>query len=206
MNEKILAVRRKELPEHWLNSEVALSISWEHLLKQVSAISPCFIDRAEAESNYEFKQIIPYTLLADQEGRLATYRRKGTEKRLSGCLSLGTGGHLRRDDFSGGRFSWDQLSGRALRRELLEELPGLHFSGNPEFLGLINEEQTEVGHVHIGLVFVLRGIAAARVNAGEELGQLNWLPVPELTAMAGDGFELWSWLALQLFAVSGHPF
>ncbi|NLF98068.1 MAG: NUDIX domain-containing protein [Candidatus Riflebacteria bacterium] len=206
MNEKILAVRRNEFPEHWLEREVALSMSWEHFLDRMTPARACFIDRAVAESDYRFKQIIPYILLADSEDRLATYSRNGSEKRLSGRLSLGIGGHLRQDDFTGGQFSWAELAGKALQRELLEELPGFDPVGNPEFIGIINEEHSDVGRVHVGLVFVFRGLDSAKIVSGEELGSLNWFAVSELNKETCEGFELWSWLALQLFSVTGHPF
>lgn len=199
MPETILAVLRNEFPGNWLGKEVALPFSWANFLKQISSARTCFIDRANAESDHGFKQIIPYILLADSEGRLATYCRNGSEKRLTGRLSLGIGGHLRQEDFTGGRFSWAELADKALQRELLEELPGFEPAGRPEFLGIINEEQSDVGRVHIGLVFVFKGLDAAAVFPGEELGSLNWVAAQELAAAAGDGFELWSWLALKLF-------
>lgn len=206
MNEMILAVQRNELPEHWLANEVTLSMSWEHFLDQIKSAHAHFVDRGVAECDYRFKQIIPYILLADSEGRLATYSRNGSEKRLSGHLSLGIGGHLRQDDFTGGQFSWDELAGSALQRELLEELPGFDPVEAPEFLGIINEEHSDVGRVHLGLVFVFRGLDSAKIVSGEELGSLSWSAVSELNNAACDGFELWSWLALQLFSVTGHPF
>lgn len=206
MNEAILAFKRKDFPVHWLGDKLALSLSCGQFIDQMSSARPCFVDRSRAENDNDFKQIIPYILLADSGNRLATYTRNGSEKRLAGRMSLGIGGHLRSEDFTGGRFSWLELFGKALKRELLEELPGFILSADPEFLGIINEEQSPVGRGHIGMVFVIRGIDAANVVSGEELGSLDWVAVSELTSMNGNGFELWSWLALQLFDVKNRPF
>ncbi|HOI90112.1 MAG TPA: hypothetical protein PLK28_06335 [Candidatus Rifleibacterium sp.] len=206
MNEAILAFKRKDFPDYWLGDKFALSLSREQFIEQMVSGKACFVDRARAENNHDFKQIIPYILLADSENRLATYSRNGSEKRLAGRMSLGIGGHLRSEDFTDGRFSWPELFSKALQRELLEELPGFMPPADPEFLGIINEEQSSVGRVHIGMVFVIRGIGAADVVAGEELGSLDWVAVSELTSMKGSGFELWSWLALQLFDLKNRPF
>ncbi len=206
MDEVILAVHRKDFPEHWLGKKYALSIGWEQFINVMSSACVHFIGRAMAEHNPEFKQIIPYILLADSDNRLAAYHRNGSEKRLSGRMSIGIGGHLRPDDFTDGRFSWAELGGKALQRELLEELPGFKSTSAPEFLGIINEEQSAVGQVHLGIVFVIRGIDPDSVVSGEELGSLSWVSLPELTAAADKSFELWSLLALQLFDVWGRPF
>ncbi len=206
MNETILAFKKRDFPDYWLGDKFALSLSREQFIDQMISGEACFIDRARAENDTGFKQIIPYILLADSENRLATYSRNGSEKRLAGRMSLGIGGHLQSEDFTDGRFSWPELFGKALQRELLEELPGFVFPADPEFLGIINEELSPVGRVHIGMVFVIRGINAADVVSGEELGALDWVSVSELTSMNGIGFELWSWLALQLFDVKNRPF
>lgn len=80
------------------------------------------------------------------------------------------------------------------RRELCEELEG----GVPllRFLGVINEDVTRVGTVHLGLAFVGEISDGARPAGGPKLlGSLEWLAPAEAT---GRELERWSRLALAL--------
>ena len=77
-----------------------------------------FLDRAAAEQNPDWKQIIPYAVVAS-DGLVFQFRRtrKGGEPRLHSRLSIGVGGHINPDPVD--------RSGRVeagLRRELEEEL------------------------------------------------------------------------------------
>jgi predicted NUDIX family phosphoesterase len=138
-----------------------------------------FMPRARAEEDPSFKQLIPYVVLRCGD-RIFHYRRgsKGTEQRLHALRSIGVGGHINPVDGAG----FDGVYSAAMMRELNEEvaLP----PGPPRLtpLGLINDDTTPVGQVHLGVVHL-------------------WdLDVPEVTpreaALAGAGFatvgELWS--------------
>ena len=50
--------------------------------------------RCEAELNPAFKQIIPYIILANPDGRIFTTLRLGGDERLRGQHSIGLGGHM----------------------------------------------------------------------------------------------------------------
>jgi predicted NUDIX family phosphoesterase len=78
--------------------------------------------------------------------------RRQSESRLHGLWSIGIGGHIDEQDAGA-----DPIR-TGLRRELDEELcfrePVLA-KAEPRFLGLLNDDGTEVGSVHVGLVFQL---------------------------------------------------
>ncbi len=89
-----------------------------------------FVERAVAETRPEWKQLIPYTLVAGPEGVMLMERTKaGGDARLHHKLSIGVGGHVNPIDAPGldDRPTSDPaarrgLLGRAGRRELAEEL------------------------------------------------------------------------------------
>jgi predicted NUDIX family phosphoesterase len=85
----------------------------------------------------------------------------------------------------------------ALSREVKEEAPGLTCRA-PVFLGIINEEQSEVGRVHIGAVSVLRCVKKPDSSSlSREIADSEWL-MPAEIAEAGSAFDLWTRLALEL--------
>jgi predicted NUDIX family phosphoesterase len=157
--------------------------------------------RSHAEHNPQYKQWIPYVLLLDPQQKIAVYARQGTETRLHGLWSLGIGGHINPCDAAADcqPFSWAQTIRNCLRRELAEEYPAA-CRGRTTFLGLIHENQTSVGLVHLGLVF-LHQLSHRPGPPGPELGNLQWL-APELIGRDSlwplEKFEIWSQLALQL--------
>jgi len=68
------------------------------------------------------------------------------------------------------------------------------FTG-PVFQGVINEEETEVGTVHLGLVHVLTIQEVHSLQPGDELVDFQWVE----RKRAGElNLELWSRLALEL--------
>ena len=114
-----------------------------------------FRPRSRAEQDPEFKQLIPYVLI--QKGDRWLHYVRGTssgEKRLVHMGSIGIGGHINPEDeslFQRGREFYEA----ALQRELSEELSldGM-FPTRP--LGLLNDDSTPVGRVHLGIVHLCR--------------------------------------------------
>ncbi len=191
----ILCFTRAALPAAWLPEEGAVPLSWEALLARLTAKRlSCWLPRRQAEDDPRWKQPIPYVLIQAPDGRLAAYPRQGREARLHGLWSLGIGGHVERCD------EHDDLGDTLLacaRREVIEEL-GLAPRGL-RFLGLINEERSEVGQVHWGLVFQA-GVDDAP-HETPELGPLQWLPPTAID----HPLELWSRLALDLYRKLADP-
>jgi predicted NUDIX family phosphoesterase len=205
VNERILCVRTSALPAHWLPESGAVAMDERELLATLSGIQPWWRARAEAEHDPATKQWIPYVLVQNGRGELAVYRRQGTEPRLHGLWSVGIGGHINPGDAPesagaapGERF-WREVLWAGLRRELAEEFPGAAHHGTTRFLGLIHENRTLLGQVHLGAVF-LHSVTEVHPQAGPELGDLQWLPPSALggPAWPWDRLELWSRLALRL--------
>ena len=197
--EKVLCSRRHELPREWLGCRSAVALDWDAFNRAMASAATLFRPRMEAENDPRIKQWIPYLLLRRADGRMATYRRNGTEERLHGRLSVGVGGHVNPPDVPASA-DWRQALYCGLCRELQEEVGGIDPAGvEPECLGVINEEETAVGQVHIGLVCVLDVPHPDRVRPRAEIGRIEWRS-PEVLcrAPAVDRLERWSRLALRL--------
>lgn len=160
------------------------------------------VPRGPAEEDPGFKQIIPYAVLQLHPERygplesVACYRRgkAGQESRLHDRLSLGVGGHVDAEDLGAG----GPISGayyRALDRELNEEVkytPDPLVPANVP-VGLVNEEETAVGSVHLGVVhrvrvYPLRPYVSSREDALRYLGLVDLRFLPAIA----HHFELWS--------------
>ncbi len=140
--------------------------------------------RDEAEEDPTWKQVIPYLLLRDG-GRLFLMRRTsaGGDARLHERWSIGVGGHLGPADRS---------VEEGLRREFEEELVA---DWRPELrpLGLLNDDRTPVGQVHLGIVFETD--AAGRAVAVRETHKLSGRFVETDDVLEGyEHLETWSQL------------
>ncbi len=82
-----------------------------------------------------------------------------------------------------------------MMREIAEEFDGFQGFTAPVFCGVINEERSPVGEVHLGLVFRWHVPAPDGLVPGKELGGFRWLPVDQALRRP---LELWSRLALSL--------
>jgi predicted NUDIX family phosphoesterase len=149
-----------------------------------------FVLRSAAEEDPRLKQVIPYLVLRDG-GRWFLMRRTkaGGDARLHDRWSIGVGGHLNPGDV-------DVLGG--LRREWAEELVA-DFA--PEFVpvGLLNDDTTAVGAVHVGLVYIAD--AAGRFVAIRETDKLAgaFATTAEVAAVR-DSMESWSRLAFDVLS------
>ena len=153
-----------------------------------------FVPRSTAELDPGLKQIIPYVVLT-HGGRVLHYVRgkKGGEQRLVAKGSIGIGGHL--NDADENLFSYDQRSYLAgVRREVDEEL--ILLSGYQNHIrALLNDDSTDVGKVHLGIVHVFE-LESPQVTKREAvITQLGFLPPEELRARR-DQLETWSQFCL----------
>ena len=194
--EHVLAVKRSELPADWLMEQGGTLVSGPDLLRHAQGWSSEWLPRRQAEGDPTYKQIIPYIVVRDHEGRVACYPRQGSETRLHGLWSAGVGGHVNPADEG-----CDLLETlfHGARRELSEEfttMPRCVF----RVVGVINEEITPVGAVHLGVV-IAAGLlpGALRPEPAAELRGLQWL---DGAGRAKRELEIWSNLALALVAVT----
>jgi len=149
------------------------------------ALEGRFQRRGDAEEDPSFKQVIPYLVLRDGERWFLMRRtRAGGDARLHDLWSIGVGGHLNPGD-------GDVVGG--LRREWHEEVVA---DFEPDFapVGLLNDDTTPVGTVHIGFVFVAD--AAGRQVEIRETDKLSgaFATTGEVDAVR-DRLETWSRLA-----------
>jgi predicted NUDIX family phosphoesterase len=153
-----------------------------------------FQPRARAESDPNFKQIIPYVVVTDGKSILHYVRgKKAGEQRLVAKGSIGIGGHINDNDST--LFADDSQAFQvAVKREVSEELAIQgEFDAKP--VGLINDDSTEVGRVHFGVVHVLFR-APEQVKKNEQvITQIEFVPIEQLKARR-EQMESWSQLCL----------
>lgn len=149
--------------------------------------------RERMEQDPAFKQLIPYVIFqhqdVDGERQVFQYVR-GTgqgESRLHSKLSIGIGGHISSAD----AVHQDRDPyGEGMRRELDEEVR-IDTAYDQQCVGLINDDESEVGKVHLGIVHLFT-VAEPRVEANEaEIVDARFRPVSEL-ACELDNMESWS--------------
>jgi predicted NUDIX family phosphoesterase len=144
-----------------------------------------FRPRAAMEVDRAWKQVIPYLVLRDGERWFLMRRtRAGGDARLHDLWSIGVGGHLNPGD--------GDVDG-GLRREWAEELVA-DFEPDYAPVGLLNDDTTAVGSVHVGFVYVAD--AGGRPVAIRETDKLTgaFATTEEVRAVR-DGLETWSRLA-----------
>lgn len=160
-----------------------------------------FVERRAAERESRWKQVIPYVLVRRGDEVLLLERKaRGGEARLHGKLSIGVGGHINPVDSVGepGAGAPRDVVAEGLRRELDEEL---HVRGPLEVrpAGFLNDDSTDVGAVHFGLVAVADA-AQAEVSIREtELMDGRFVAraaLRELCRRERDRFETWSSLLI----------
>jgi predicted NUDIX family phosphoesterase len=156
--------------------------------------------RAAMEQDPTFKQLIPYCLFRHRNASggvsLFQYTRgKGQgEARLHAKRSIGIGGHISSDDASA-KSAYEE----GMRRELAEEV-AIDTPYRSQMVGLINDDETEVGKVHLGVVHLFDVERPAVQPREIEIIEAGFRPVSELLADLSR-FETWSQICLKaLFA------
>ena len=153
-----------------------------------------FLRRAQAEKDPSHKQIIPYVLLAHGDRVLFYVRgKKVGEQRLVAKGSIGIGGHMNESDES--LFALDKAAYRAgVEREVGEEI-AINTKFEDQIVALLNDDSTEVGQVHLGVVHVFR-LAEPKVEKREAMiTNVAFLGKQELLARR-DSLETWSQICL----------
>jgi predicted NUDIX family phosphoesterase len=149
--------------------------------------------RAEVESDPSYKQLIPYVVLrwGDQVFHY-TRGKRATETRLHALRSVGVGGHISADDST----LFGSPYREALLREVAEEVR-LETTYEERCIGLINDDSTPVGQVHLGIVHVF-DLAEPKVRRREQaLTRSGFAPLAELRAQREE-FETWSQFVLDV--------
>jgi len=169
-----------------------------YLEELLSPANTSYRPRGEVEVNPGFKQLIPYVLFQhrDEAGRTTVFQyTRGTgmgEGRLHKKRSVGIGGHISTLDVGGG--DGDNPYETGMRRELDEEV-WIRTPYTPHCVGLINDDLTEVGRVHLGVVYRFDVERPAVEPRESDILESGFLPVEKILAEL-PAFETWSQLCM----------
>ncbi|MGI9515630.1 MAG: phosphoesterase [Pirellulaceae bacterium] len=151
--------------------------------------------RNEMESDPSFKQLIPYVIFRYESAdgiQLFQYTRGSGqgEVRLHARKSVGIGGHISTDDDD-----TTCVYESGMQRELDEEtIINTEYAARQ--IGMINDDETDVGKVHLGVVHIF-DVREPAVEAREsEIVDAGFWPVDRIMNEL-DRYESWSQICLQ---------
>jgi predicted NUDIX family phosphoesterase len=154
--------------------------------------------RDQVEKDPGFKQLIPYVIFRHTggDGRPTVFQyTRGAgmgEGRLHRKRSVGIGGHISAID--AGEHAVGNPYQEGMRRELEEEV-AIDTPYTAQCVGLINDDETEVGSVHLGVVHLF-DVARPAVRPREaEIIECGFRPVEAILADMS-GFETWSQICM----------
>jgi len=163
--------------------------------------------RHEVEEDPSFKQLIPYVIFRhrDAAGRTHLFqytRGKGQgEGRLHSKNSVGIGGHISADDGALGESGHAAAAyEEGMRRELAEEVT-IAARCTERCVGLINDDETEVGKVHLGVVHIFDVDLPDVRPLEEDICEAGFRPLDEILADTSR-FETWSAICLKALFVN----
>jgi predicted NUDIX family phosphoesterase len=156
--------------------------------------------RSEVEEDPSFKQLIPYVVFRCANA-VFCYTRGSTqgEARLHRLRSLGVGGHVAEDDAQGQKSREAYES--ALWRELGEEVE-VASPGHMRLVGLINDDATAVGQVHLGVVHLYELERPEVAPREEGLAAAEFLAIPTIWTIRQE-FETWSQICIESLLRTG---
>jgi predicted NUDIX family phosphoesterase len=150
-----------------------------------------FMRRDLAESDPSHKQIIPYAVFRAGDRFLHYVRSPATgEKRLAAKGSIGIGGHVNDTDYASAGSLGRDLYLAGVDREIREEV-ALESSYRQVVVGMINDDETEVGQVHLGVVHLFDLDFPGAVSRDPGLTKLEFLSRDELL-LRRESLESWS--------------
>jgi predicted NUDIX family phosphoesterase len=161
-----------------------------------------FRPRGDVEKDPGFKQLIPYVLFrhVDTCGQTSIFQyTRGTgmgEGRLHRKRSVGIGGHISAIDVTdGSKHPYEE----GMRRELDEEV-SVESPYTAQCVGLINDDQTEVGSVHLGVVHLFDVTEPAVRPRETDIIECGFRGVndilTDIAAADHSGFETWSQICM----------
>ncbi len=162
-----------------------------YLPKLLDSGNVSFQPRNAVETDPSFKQVIPYVVLKHDD-HVFSYRRgsAGSEKRLQALRSIGIGGHINDDD---GSTNGDVFR-QGMLREVAEEVI-VESDFEESCLGLINDDSSPVGQVHLGVVYLFELRRPAVRSREDGLTVAGFCEIMELQKRRGD-FGTWSQFSL----------
>jgi len=185
--EEILVVKRSVLfPQTaWQGIKTVDFATLLPLIARNQEFHPRFL----METDPTYKQVIPY-LIFTHAGRyfLMQRHKQASEARLQSKLSLGIGGHIRKEDMT----STSNIVEWAAR-EFHEEV---NYAGTLEIepIGILNDDSNDVGKVHVGFVLLLHG-DSDEISIRSELQSGELVSLTECLEKK-DRMETWSQMVL----------
>lgn len=183
MEERVLVVRRSDLFRNRPEFHGFCPASDYNFIDDISG-NLFFKERSLVETDHSLKQIIPYNVFVSNGSVFVMQRLSSqTEKRLHNKYSVGIGGHINTED------SGDVIEvGR--RREFDEEVSYDKPHG-VKLVGFINDEGSDVGKVHFGVVYMVEGSDSSIEVREKDKMTGSMVPIEELSRYY-DGMEQWS--------------
>jgi predicted NUDIX family phosphoesterase len=161
--------------------------------------------RGEMEQDPSFKQLIPYVVFrhVDDAGAVSVfqYTRGGGmgEARLHAKRSVGVGGHISFEDAEALTGTHAATHHDVYREGMLRELAEEVIIDAPyreTCVGLINDDETPVGQVHLGVVHLCDVDRPLVRNRETDVLEAGFRPVSEILASL-DRFESWSQIVVR---------
>ena len=162
----------------------------------LNAANTKYLPRNEMEDDPSFKQLIPYCVFRyrSEDGQTSVFSytrgKKQGEARLRSKSSIGIGGHISTLDLGD-----DSPYEVGLNREL-EEVVVIDTAYTQKCVGLINDDENEVGKVHLGIVHIF-DVEQPNIRSNESaIVDCGFKPVSELLENIHE-FETWSQICLR---------
>lgn len=174
MHEDILVVEEKFIKDLLGHKPGLIKINQSAVLKRIREHG-LFKERNSVEHDPTYKQIIPYITMYNDRNEILTLKRLETqsEKRLHNKLSLGVGGHVNAQDSKNPLQAFE----KGMKREIAEEV-NVTTKDELEFLGLIYDQTTDVGQVHLGLAYKVK-VDFFGINEKDKF-EYSWKTLEEL--------------------------
>ncbi len=212
-DEQVLVVERKVLEQvglfHGLTTDVDRYLP---VLFDPSVLR--FMPRPLAEKNPSYKQLIPYVIMSC-DGKYLTYirGRRAGETRLVGNRSMGIGGHINPidnempplfdDEIPLFDTDYRELYNNAVEREVAEEV-SIEAGHKDSIVALLNDDTTEVGSVHLGVVHHWLLDSSAVTKREQMITKMEFMTPAELHSVR-DSMETWSQFALDYLTTINQP-
>jgi len=193
--EKVLVVSTDTVKDMLIESGLLIKKAVD--LIEVIRENCYFIDRGYAEQCVDIKQIIPYVIIKNDNNIFLLRRlNRQTEKRLHGKLSIGIGGHINIDSEK-----HKDIIAHGLLKELNEEVQVEHIE-SIDFVGVINDDSTDVGVHHLGLMYVLSTSSDVTVLEKDKMSG-EWVNINRAVAL-NEMMETWSQISLKYLMTASH--
>lgn len=191
-----MVVKRSVLfQEHYFNGFCsARDYNYEQIIRQ----NLFYEKRGSAEQMPELKQPVGYCLIVNPKlGKIFAYQRSQVdqeygEKRLQGKWSWGIGGHMEKVDEG----NQNPIEASMLR-ELAEEVE-IDSDCDFEVLGYINDDNTPVGQVHFGILYLVKTTLAQVQARDKEIAHGGLVELTKIIEILNDPrcqVESWSEIA-----------